>query len=68
MEGKPNCRIPWNLLVCGGLNFPGGFGFRRKKSPLLALHNTNLTLYFQKILLQQAITSFPETNVVNTVK
>ena len=33
------------LLVCGGLNFPGRFGFRRsgfRKSPLLALDSTNL--------------------------
>ena len=34
----------------------------------MALDNTNLTVYFQKIHLQQAITSFPETNMVNTVK
>ena len=27
------------------LHFPGGFGFRRKKSPILALDSTN----FQKI-------------------
>ena len=50
------------------VEFSRGFGFRRKKSPLLALDNTNLTVYFQKINLQQAITSFPETNMVNTVK
>ena len=35
-----------DLLVCGRwLNFPGGFGFQRRKSPLLALESTN----FQKI-------------------
>ena len=45
------------------VEFSRGFGFRRKKSPLLALDNTNLTVYFQKINLQQAITSFPETNI-----
>ena len=40
------CRIQRNhLLVCGGLNFPGGFGFRRRKSPLLAFDNTNFLIF-----------------------
>ena len=32
--GVKICRIQGDLLVCGGLHFPGGFGFRRRKSPL----------------------------------
>ena len=35
IQGGPFC------LRGGGLNFPGGFEFRRRKSPLLALDITN---------------------------
>ena len=41
-----------DLLVSGGLNFPGGFGLRRKKSLLLVL---------------DTCTNF-KINMVNTVK
>ena len=56
----------------------GGFGFRRRKSPLLALDNTNflifltcsgpcyldLTVHFQKIHLQHASTPFSKINIM----
>ena len=59
------------------LIFPGGFRFRRRKRPLLALDSTNFQsfsplpriVYFKIIHpQQQAITPFPENEMVNTVK
>ena len=48
-----------------GLIFQGGFGFRRRKSPLLALDNTKSP--FSKNS-PAPITPFSENNRVNTVK
>ena len=33
-----------DLSVCGGLNFPGGFGLRRRKSPPVAYESTNFQI------------------------
>ena len=41
MVGVKICWIQGDLLVCRGLNFPEGFGFRTRKRPLLALDSTN---------------------------
>ena len=72
-----------DFLICGGLNFPGGLGFRRRKSPLLALDSTNfqkfspeagraiLTYLNSEFFLKftcSRLSQFSENNMVNTVK
>ena len=71
-RGFKICMIQGDLLVCGGLYFPGGFGFRRRKSPLLSLESTNFQKnapaadHFLSHFNNQL--SFSENNMVNTVK
>ena len=81
--GVKICWIQGDLLVCGGLHFPGGFGFQRRKSPLLAFVRTNFQNFspaaraghftllkksiFKKVTCS-SLSPFSEYNMVNTMK